>query len=132
MGSRAAAAIVIVAALSVLTSSPASAASDEDQVRAVLDTMNSSYNHSDFDAFASHLCADILNVPDFEAGWHVSRDSDGTTQIAISRVSVTGDRAVANVRFEVANRADAKTLDVGFVRENADWKACEYHSGRTV
>jgi hypothetical protein len=45
---------------------------------------------------------------------------------------VTGDDAVANVRFFAANRGDAKTLDIDFFREGADWKACRYHAGRSV
>ncbi len=129
---RVAAATAIVAASSVVTSSPARAASDEDQVRAVLDKMNSSYNDGDFGAFASHLCAGLLKVPDYEAGWHDSRESDGPTQIAVNSVHVKGDDAVANVRFEAANREDAKTLDVDFLRDGGDWKACRYHAGQSV
>ena len=124
--------LTIVAVVSVATAGSAHAATDADQVRAVLDKMNSSYNHSDFDAFASHLCADILRVPDFEAGWHESRESDGPTQIAVNSVDVTGDKAVATVRFEAANHADAKTLDIDFLRDGAEWKACQYHSAQSV
>ena len=124
--------LTIVAAVSVATVGSAFAATDADQVRAVLDRMNSSYNQSDFDSFASHLYVDILTVPDFDAGWHESRESDGPTEIAVNSIDVAGDKAVANVRFEAANREDAKTVDVDFVREGADWKACRYHAGRTV
>lgn len=124
--------MTIVVVVSVATAGPAHAATDADRVRAVLDMMNSSYNRSDFDAFASHLCADILRVRGFEAGWHESRETDGPTQIAVNSVDVTGDDAVANVRFEAANREDAKTLDVDFVREAAEWKACRYHSAQFV
>ena len=54
------------------------AATDEDQVRAVLNGMNGSYNSSDFKEFAAHLCADMLRTAGFEAGWYASRKSDGT------------------------------------------------------
>ena len=127
--------LTIVAVVSVATAGSAHAATDADRVRAVLDRMNSAYNGSDFDAFASHLCADILRVPDFEAGWHESREADGQTQIAVNSVDVKGDPAslaVANVRFQAANHEDAKTLDVDFVREAAEWKACRYHSAQFV
>ena len=130
---RVAAATAFVAAASVVTSSPAHAASDEDQVRAVLDTMNSSYNDTDFDAFASHLCADLLKAPDYEAGWRDSRQSDGPTQIAVNTVHVRGDPAslaVANVRFVAAEHD--RTLDIEFLREDSEWKACRYHAGQTV
>jgi hypothetical protein len=127
---RIAAATAIVAASSVVTSSPAPAASDEDQVRAVLDKMNSSYNDANFVAFASHLCADLLRAPDYEAGWHNSRESDGPTQIAVNSVHVKGDDAVANVRFDAAEHD--RTLDVDFLRQGAEWKACRYHAGQTV
>jgi hypothetical protein len=127
---RVAAATAIVAATSVMTSSPARAASDEEQVRAVLDTMNSSYNDTDFGAFASHLCADLLRAPDYEAGWRDSRESDGPTQIAVNSVHIRGDDAVANVRFVAAEHD--RTLDIEFLRENSEWKACRYHAGQTV
>ncbi|MDT5016261.1 MAG: hypothetical protein QOD39_2421 [Mycobacterium sp.] len=123
---------MIGAALSVATPPSAPAGTDADRVRAVLDVMNTSYNRSDFDAFASHLCADMLRSQDFEVGWHQSRTSDGPTRIAVNTVDVTGDPptlAVANVRFEAANHQDAKTLDVDFLRDGAEWKACRYHAG---
>jgi hypothetical protein len=124
--------LTIVAVVGVATAGSAHAATDADEVRAVLDKMNSSYNRSDFDAFASHLCGDILRLRGFEAGWHESRETDGPTQIAVNSVYVTGDNAVANVRFAAANHEDAKTLDVDFLREGTEWKACRYHTGQTV
>ena len=136
MGLRiAAAALAISAGLGVLASAPAFAATDEDQVRAVLDGMNGSYNRSDFTEFASHLCADMLRTAGFEAGWHASRKSDGPTQITINSVEVTGGprpQAVANVEFQAANHADAKILDVEFVRDGAEWKACRYDAGQYI
>ena len=125
----------VVAALVAATTGPARAATDEDQVRAVLNVMNGSYNSSDFNAFASHLCADMLRSAGFEAGWYASRKSDGPTQITINSVQVrTGlhPQAVANVRFQAANRPDAKTIDVEFLREGADWKACRYDTGKYI
>jgi hypothetical protein len=116
----------------VATAAPASAATDEDQVRAVLDVMNGSYNRSDFSGFAAHLCADMLKPSGFEAGWYASRKSDGPTQITINSIQVTGPGAVANVRFQAANRADAKTFDVEFQRVGADWKACRYDAGQYI
>jgi hypothetical protein len=124
-----------VVAMSVATAGPAFAATDSDRVRAVLDMMNASYNRSDFDAFASHLCAGMRQTVGFEAGWYVSRNANGPTRITVNSVNVDGDPAhlaVANVRFKAANREDAKTLDVEFIREGTDWKACRYHGGQTV
>ena len=130
-----AAALAITTTLSGLASAPASAATDEDQVRAILEGMNGSYNRSDFDEFASHLCADMLKAAGFEAGWYASRKSDGPTQITINSVDVTGGarpQAVANVRFQAANQAAAKTFDVEFLREGAEWKACRYDAGQYI
>jgi hypothetical protein len=130
-----AAALAIVAALMVVTTRPAPTATDEDQVRRVLDGMNGSYNRSDFEAFASHVCADMLRAGGYEAGWYQSRKSDGPTQITVNSVDVTGDphpQAVANVRFSAANHSDAKTLDVDFLREDDQWKACRYATGQSV
>jgi len=139
MGWRARNGLCIAACVAVLgaaTAGPASAATDEDQVRAVLNGMNGSYNSSDFKGFASHLCADMLKAAGLEAGWYASRKSDGPTQITINSVEVAGvsdiRRAVANVRFEAANHADTKTLDVEFLREGAEWKACRYDAGRYI
>jgi hypothetical protein len=124
--------VAVVAGLVLLSSTPAHAATDEDQVRAILNGMNGSYNRSDFTGFAAHLCEDMLEGAGFEAGWYASRKSDGPTQITINSVQVTGPAAVANVRFQAANRADAKTLDVEFRRESGDWKACRYQVGRYI
>jgi hypothetical protein len=94
--------------------------------------MNGSYNRSDFEAFASHVCADVLRVKDYEAGWHQSRTTDGPTHITVNSVDVNGADAVANVRFIAANHEDAKTLDIDFLRDGAEWKACRYHAGNSV
>ena len=122
----------VAAGMVLLAPASAQAATDEDQVRAVLNGMNGSYNSSDFTAFASHLCADMRSAADFEAGWYASRKSDGPTQITINSVDVTGADAVANVRFQAANHTDAKTLDVEFLREGAMWKACRYDTGQYI
>jgi hypothetical protein len=124
--------VAIVAGLVLLSSAPAQAATDEDQVRAVLNGMNGSYNRTDFTGFAAHLCDDMLKGAGFEAGWYASRKSDGPTQITINSIQVTGPDAVANVRFQAANRTDAKTVDVEFLRDGADWKACRYDVGQYI
>ncbi len=136
VGGALAAALMIVAALMVVTARPAPAATDEEQVRAVLEGMNGSYNRSDFDSFASHVCADMLRADAYEAGWYQSRQSDGPTRITVNSVDVTGDgddaQAVANVRFVAANHTEAKTLDIDFLREGTQWKACRYQTGQSV
>jgi hypothetical protein len=127
-----AAALMIATGSGVVLSAPASAASDEDQVRAVLNVMNGSYNRSDFEAFASHVCADLVSSSGYEAGWYASRRSDGPTQISVNSVSVKANEAVANVRFVAANRVDTKTFDIDFLGEDAEWKACRYHTGQFI
>lgn len=127
--------LVIPAALMAVSVAPAQADTDADQVRAVLDGMNASYNGSDFDAFAAHVCADMRATDGFEAGWYQSREADGPTSITVMSVSVVGSppsEAVANVRFAAANRADPKILAVDFVRERATWKACGYGASRSA
>jgi hypothetical protein len=134
-GGVAVVALTIGAVLFTAGLRPAPAASAEDQVRAVLTWMNGSYNESDFAGFASHLCPDMLRSYGYEAGWHQSRESDGPTQITVNSVDVAGGpqpRAVANVRFQAANHPDAKTLDVDFLREGNEWKACRYHAPQDV
>ncbi|HEX9835198.1 MAG TPA: transcriptional regulator [Mycobacterium sp.] len=126
---------MIGAALMVIAAAPAQAANDEDQVRAVLDGMNASYNGADFAGFASHLCTDMRRTDGFEAAWYESRRTDGPTSITVMTVDVAGvppSRAVANVRFAAANRADPRILEVDFIRESAEWKACRYGPGLTA
>lgn len=56
-----------------------------------------------------------------------------TTGPVSHSVEVTGGlrpQAVANVKFQAANHADAKTLDVEFLRDGAEWKACRYDAGQ--
>jgi len=125
-------ALALAAVVSVSAPAPALADADEDQVRAVLSGMNGSYNKTDFGGFAAHLCAELLHSAGFAANWFKSRSSDGPTRITVNSVRVIGDDAIANVRFEAANRKDTKTLDVEFLREGAEWKACRYRSGQTV
>jgi hypothetical protein len=133
MGVKVAAAVLATATgLGLLATAPSSPASDEDQVRAVLYGMNGSYNRTDFDAFASHLCAGMLQAEGFKAGWYKSREVDGPTRITVNSVNVKGNNAVANVRFEAAHHEHTKTLDLDFVRESSEWKACRYHVGQTV
>src|SRR5262245_40525243 len=120
----------LVAGLALVAPTPAHAATDEDQVRTVLDVMNTSYNRSDFQGFAAHVCADMLKPAGFEAGWYASRKSDGPTQITINSIAVAGPDAVANVRFQSTDHL--RTLDVGLVRVGADWKACRYSGGQTI
>jgi hypothetical protein len=127
--------LTIVVVVTMATAGTASAATDEDQVRAVLNGMNGSYNRSDFKEFASHLCADMLKADGFEAGWYASRKSDGPTQITINSVEVADvphPQAVANVRFQAANHSEAKTLDVEFLRDGTEWKACRYNAGQYI
>jgi len=127
-----AAVLPIAAVLIVFSKGSAPTGTDADQVRAVLNGMNGSYNRSDFAAFASHVCEDMLRADGYKAGWYESRKSDGPTRITVNSVEVTGDDAVANVRFVAANHSGAKTLDIDFLREGADWKACRYRAGRSV
>jgi hypothetical protein len=110
-GGALAAAPAIVVALMVVTTRPAPTATE---------------------AFASHVCADMLRAGGYEAGWYQSRESDGPTQITVNSIDVTGDNAVANVRFVAANHSDARTLNVDFLREGDQWKACRYAAGQSL
>ncbi|KUI02735.1 hypothetical protein AU190_23390 [Mycolicibacterium acapulense] len=123
------------AVVSSVLAGPASAASDEDQVRAVLAGMNGSYNRADFDSFAAYVCAPMRGAAGFEDGWYASRKADGPTRISVSSVTVAGEpaaSAVATVRFAAANQPSAKTFDIDFRREGGEWKACRYHPARSI
>ncbi|OBG17654.1 hypothetical protein A5765_05985 [Mycolicibacterium celeriflavum] len=124
------AAVAVGVSSSPVLTAPAHAASDADQVRAVLDGMNGSYNRSDFASFAAHVCAAMRNADGFRSEWYASRRADGPTRISVDSVTVAGhptSSAVATVRFAAENRPSAKTFDIDFVREGSEWKACHYH-----
>ncbi|MCV7278263.1 transcriptional regulator [Mycolicibacterium flavescens] len=118
-------AAAVAAAVSTLLAAPAVADSGEQEIRAVLDAMNSSYNRTDFAGFAAHVCADMLQGAAFAAGWYESRKVDGPTRITVESVSTRGDDAVAHVRFQAGG--NNRTFDVDFLREGSQWKACQYH-----
>ncbi|KUI12917.1 hypothetical protein AU193_03990 [Mycobacterium sp. GA-1285] len=123
------------AAVSSALAAPAAAASDEEQVRAVLDGMNGSYNRVDFASFATHVCASMRGAAGFEAEWYAGRQADGPTRISIHSVTIAGkppSSAVATVRFAATNQPSTKTFDIDFVREGGEWKACQYHPTRSV
>ncbi|KUI46240.1 hypothetical protein AU198_18725 [Mycobacterium sp. GA-1199] len=127
--------IALSAVASTALAGSASAASDEDQVRAVLAGMNGSYNRADFASFAEHVCAPMRRAAGFEDEWHASRKADGPTRISVSAVTVAGEpvvSAVATVRFSAANQPSAKTFDIDFLREGGEWKACQYHPARSI
>jgi hypothetical protein len=115
--------LTLGAVLTVVTARSAPP-SDEEQIRAVLTGMEDSYNRSDYAGFASHLCADMRADADFELGWHERRADDGRVDITVNSVDVTGDDAVANVEFAAANHDEPKTLDMDFLRQETEWKAC--------
>lgn len=122
--------MAITSAMSSALAGPAYAASDEQQVRAVLDGMNGSYNRADFASFAAHVCAPMRQAEGFETEWYASRKADGPTRISVNSVSVAGSpgvSAVATVRFAAANQPRAKTFDIDFLREGSEWRACQYH-----
>jgi hypothetical protein len=127
-----AAVLTIAATLTVVATRPVPTATVEAQVLAVLDGMNGSYNRSDFEGFASHICSDMLQANGYQAGWYHSRQADGPTEITVNSIEVNGAGAVANVEFLAANHPDATTLDIDFRREGSAWKACQYHAARTV
>ncbi len=131
---RLVAALTVLAVLGLISPTGAArAATDQEQVRAVLEGMNDSYNRFDFDAFAQHVCTGMRQADGFEADWYSSRRVDGPTRITVRSVAVAGDpasSALANVRFEAANHTE--TLAVDFVREGAQWRACRYHPVETI
>lgn len=114
---------------------PAASVTDEDQVRAVLDGMNASYNREDFASFAAHLCAPLRRSASVAAEWYASRKSDGPIRITVSSVTLAGQpafTAMATVRFTAANQPKAKIVDIDFLREGTEWKACQYHPARAI
>jgi hypothetical protein len=96
--------------------------SDEDQVRAVVDRFEQSWNDEDFDAMSEILCEDMRNDPEFDPDvMGEMRSLAGTLTLTITELVVDGDTATATI----LNRG-VDPDDIDFARENGEWKWCEF------
>jgi hypothetical protein len=112
----------IAVARSTSTSVAGPEPTDEDQVRDVVDRFEQSWNDADFDALSELLCEDMRNDPDFSpSGLRELRDGAGRLALTITALDINGDAATATI----LNRGEEPD-DIGFAREDSDWKWCEF------
>ena len=98
------------------------ALSDEDQVRAVVDRFEKSWNEEDFDAMSEILCEDMRNDPEFDPSiMSEMRSIAGSLTLTVADLYVDGDAATATI----LNQGEDPD-DIDFTRENGDWKWCEF------
>jgi hypothetical protein len=97
------------------------ALSDEDQVRAVVDRFEQSWNEEDFDAMSEILCEDMRNDPEFDPSiMSEMRSIAGSLTLTVVDLYVNGDAATATI----LNQGEDPD-DIDFTREDGEWKWCE-------
>jgi hypothetical protein len=128
-----AAALVAVAGVLIwvfaLHGSNASESSPEDQIRALMRSVDNYLNNADAAGLASLLCDAQKNSP----GRHVhtddqlrkQRDVVGLETSSVADIHIAGDHATArvSVSWSKAPQSDLTQI-VKFVRENSGWKVC--------
>lgn len=103
------------------TPSP-SGQSDEQRIEAVVEEFEQAWNDKDFDAFAPIVCEDMRNAKEFnEADFLNARNIRTNMDVTVASVEVDGDTATATLE----ETADAPE-EIRFVREDGDWKWCEF------
>jgi hypothetical protein len=96
--------------------------SDEDQVRDVVDRFEKLWNDADFDALSELLCEDMRNDPDFSpSALRELRDGAGRLALTITALDINGDAATATIL-----NSGEEPDDIGFAREDSNWKWCEF------
>jgi hypothetical protein len=115
--------------LFAFTGSNASESSPEDQIRALMKSVDNYLNAADATGLASLLCNAQRNA----AGRHVhtddqlrkQRDVVGLETSTVSDIHLAGDHATARVSISWSKAPqDDVTKTVEFVQENGGWKVC--------
>lgn len=107
-------------------------ASDSAQVQFAINDVYTARNAVDYGAYRNGHCAADLAAPDFpsaEAFATQNRDSQKANGLIvipeITEVTVTGERATAQVQWHFDKQPDRKqTTSVSVARENGKWKVC--------
>ncbi len=110
-----------ITATPTTTAAASETLTDREQIEAVVERFQMAWNDIDFAAFAPIVCekmrnADEFNQDDFLEARDVREDMD----VSVVAVEVDGDSATASV-MQVGEDPN----DIGFVREDGEWKWCE-------
>ena len=101
---------------------PAMEQTEAERLFNAIDRFEQAWNDEDFDALTGLMCTDMIQDPEFDAdALRALRDGAGPMDVTINSVDVDGDSATANL----TQRGEGPE-DVGFVREDGDWKMCDF------
>ena len=101
---------------------PATEQTEAERLFDAIDRFEQAWNDEDFDALTGLMCTDLIGDPEFDAdALRALRDGAGRMDVTINSVDVDGDSATANL----TQRGEGPE-DVGFVREDGDWKMCDF------
>jgi hypothetical protein len=103
--------------------------SPEDQIRALMKSVDNYLNNADAAGLASLLCDAQKNSPGrhVHTGDQLRRQQDvvGLETSSVTDINVAGDHATARVSVSWSKAPqDVVTETVEFVRENGGWKVC--------
>jgi hypothetical protein len=96
--------------------------SDEDQIRAVVSSLESAWNRSDYGGFIGHTCIKVHEALT-KSGFNDWRNQGGEVKFKINSIKADGDSAQVQVSetFSKQGELDEK-LD--FKKESGEWKMC--------
>jgi len=96
--------------------------SDEDQIRAVITTLEAALNDADYDSVRDVTCARMHTEAD-EALLRILR-AMGRIDFTVIDVDVTGDVALVKLRVISGDYAPQDPTTMNFVQEGGRWKSC--------
>lgn len=100
--------------------------SDQDQIREVLHAMSDAYNRKDVRSTEDNLCNDLRAQwnPQMERAWLANRLRQGSAEITIRSIEVTGKAAHVMGIQTYANDAQAHAFTAEMGRAARGWKMC--------
>jgi hypothetical protein len=107
--------------------SPSSAASADDQIRAVVADLESAWNNTDYDAFIKHTCRTFASDSSHsEKSFTRDRSQNGEATLKVTSIKVKGDSADVTVDRKYADQPKARPATLDFVKEDGEWKMCPH------
>jgi hypothetical protein len=95
--------------------------SDEEQLRDVVDQFEQAWNDEDVDGLRQLFCADMRAEAEFdESSLRELIGMGGNLSLTIAELDINGDAATATIL-----NGGEEPDDIGFAREDGDWKWCE-------
>lgn len=96
--------------------------SDEEQIRVVVAQFQQAWNDENFTDLQQLVCDEVRTTDDFSQDWLAAAQTEiGRLNLTITDLDITGDTADT-----VIENDGADPDDIAFVREDGDWKWCEF------